>query len=301
MSPLTLNGTSNIMSNSSLEIDGIVQIQAMSGVEEKILHSLGWTNLDFIIKNNERRLRTYIYGSGSTDCQTQMYYEFGIFSTFYRGDEIPNWISCRSKGQSISFTIPSSPKKLQGLNICFTFETFPKNDFCDLPMMKISNVTKNHTWIYDHFIEEVSIGEKCCLSWLSHWMFGPNEMKAGDQITVIISHRYSDAQVTKECGIGVVYDDDGSMEEEEDALGYYKSWNHIIGGDLSAFQKTTGEYILDNNQFLRRSSGPYGFYPSFTDLQANFKGRCRFYLYTLPRRQICDITPTLTLGGKIAT
>ncbi|KAJ0809854.1 hypothetical protein HanPI659440_Chr01g0020011 [Helianthus annuus] len=77
-------------------------------------------------------------------------------------------------------------------------------------------------------------------------MFGPNEMKAGDNIIIDMY----DGSYKTECGVGVVYDD-GSMEEEEDVLSYYKSWNHIIGGDLSAFQLTTGEYHLWNGHFTR--------------------------------------------------
>ncbi|KAI3697195.1 hypothetical protein L6452_30034 [Arctium lappa] len=40
--------------------------------------------------------------------------------------------------------------------------------------------------------------------------------------------------------------------EEEDPLGYYKSWNHIIGGDLFAFQTITtpGEYFLSRRHFF---------------------------------------------------
>ncbi|KAD5802321.1 hypothetical protein E3N88_13681 [Mikania micrantha] len=49
-----------------------------------------------------------------------------------------------------------------------------------------------------------------------------------------------------ECGIGLVYDENGKNEKEEDVLSYYKSWNHIIGGDLSPFQTTTGEYLLNH-------------------------------------------------------
>ncbi|KAM0010778.1 putative polyadenylate-binding protein/Hyperplastic disc protein [Helianthus debilis subsp. tardiflorus] len=75
-----------------------------------------------------------------------------------------------------------------------------------------------------------------------------------------------------ECGVGVVYDD-GSMEEEEeeeeDVLSYYKSWNHIIGGDLSAFQLTTGEYYLHNWNFTRNSHEE--FYVPFIGLERNYK------------------------------
>ncbi|KAF5822648.1 hypothetical protein HanXRQr2_Chr01g0029021 [Helianthus annuus] len=80
-------------------------------------------------------------------------------------------------------------------------------------------------------------------------MFGPNEMTVGDQITIVVSQRYCNEQLTKKCGVNVVYDD-GKIEEEEDALRYYKSWNHIIGGDLSAFQYPTGEYFLSNMHFF---------------------------------------------------
>ncbi|KAJ0807506.1 hypothetical protein HanOQP8_Chr00c025g0717491 [Helianthus annuus] len=243
----------------------MVHIQPLAHVEEKVLHRLGWKNLEFI---KERRLGTYHTSRGShTSSQTKMYYEFGIFSTIYLVEEIPTWITCRRKGPSISFTIPSTPKKLEGLNFCCV-EMSPHCYFA-LPMIKISNITKNQTWTYDHYIDSVSFGGNC-LSLLSHWLFGSNEMKSGDQITIIVEkrtnygNRFYARQDTKECGISFLYDD-GSMEkEEEDTLGYYKSWNHIIGGDLSPFQLTTGEYLLDNSQFTR--------YTSYIDDEANYKG-----------------------------
>ncbi|CAH1440559.1 unnamed protein product [Lactuca virosa] len=52
------------------------------------------------------------------ESEIQMYYEFGIFSTIYGGQEMPNWITDRSAGPSISFTIPSSLNRFRGLNFC---------------------------------------------------------------------------------------------------------------------------------------------------------------------------------------
>nr|KAJ0224236.1 hypothetical protein LSAT_V11C100039960 [Lactuca sativa] len=153
---------------------------------------------------------------------TNMYYEFGIFSTIYGGEEMPNWIVERRIGSSMSLTIPSSPKKLKGLNLC-----------C------------NHTWIYQHYIRRVDVIGKS-LTLLSHWMFGMNEMECGDHITICM--RLKPFHI--ECGVSFVYDD-GDADEKEDALGYYKSWIHIIGGDLALFQLTTGEYILTIWRFLR--------------------------------------------------
>ncbi|GKD47268.1 hypothetical protein Tco_1271913 [Tanacetum coccineum] len=71
-------------------------------------------------------------------------------------------------------------------------------------------------------------------------MFGENEMEDGDQVTISIN-RYMFFE--RECGVSFVYDD-GKNEKEEDPLSYYKSWNHIIGGDLSPFQLATQKYEL---------------------------------------------------------
>ncbi|KAI7732282.1 hypothetical protein M8C21_027995 [Ambrosia artemisiifolia] len=96
-------------------------------------------------------------------------------------------------------------------------------------------------------------------------MFGPNEMKVGDHITITLGGLLRHFSRTKECGIGIVYEDDDEKIEEEDALGYYKSWNHIIGGDLSAFQLTTGEYALYSHRFTGIGCDANSLYRPFTD------------------------------------
>ncbi|KAJ0957528.1 putative polyadenylate-binding protein/Hyperplastic disc protein [Helianthus annuus] len=240
----------------------------MADVEEKLLNSLGWKKSDFIKEGHhvEEKLlnslgwKKYFIKEGHLEAHyIRMYYEFGIFSTVYGGKGMPEWIRCRSRGSSISFIIPSSPKKLRGLNFCcVNLHPF------SVPRIKISNITKKQTWIYEHYTH--ILGEDC-YSWLSHWMFGPNEMKAGDNIIIECGYRTEcvvgvvydigsmeeEDSYKMECGVGVVYDD-GSMEEEEDVLSYYKSWNHIIGGDLSAFQRKTGEYYLYHWEFHNKFS-----------------------------------------------
>ncbi|KAL8262689.1 hypothetical protein R6Q59_024038 [Mikania micrantha] len=270
MAPLNINGIHPLLPSFEVEIDGMVKIQGMTSVEEKVLNNLGWKNLDF---TKERHLEFVDYHNGYLrDCQTQMCYEFGIFSTFYKGKEMPEWINCRSKGLSKSFTIPSSINNLRGLNFCCV-EKNPQATFY-IPCIEISNNTKNHTWNYQHYNKNVEYNfnytednskddEESCLCYLSHWMFGPNEMEAGDQITISVEQKgRSKNQLTIECGVGLVYDEDGKNEEEEkeDVLGYYKSWNHIIGGDLSSFETTTEEYALDHMLFnIRRNNIISGF------------------------------------------
>ncbi|KAL7617421.1 hypothetical protein Lser_V15G03794 [Lactuca serriola] len=257
MSTLKLSLGWRILARSSFEFEGMVKIQPMAGVEEMVLCNLGWTNLDFL---NGRHLTTSVDYGESDESEIQMYYEFGIFSTIYWGNEIPNWITDRNMGPSMSFIVPASPNRFRfrGLNF-FCLLTSPflderlgfvVDELLAVPVIKISNITKNLTWIYEHYIERVKVGGKS-LTLLSHWMFGMNEMECGDHVTVTVRENSDDIAiaVTKECAVSFVYDD-SNIDEEEDALAYYKSWNHIIGRDLTAFKSTSGEYFLNKLQIL---------------------------------------------------
>ncbi|KAJ9558670.1 hypothetical protein OSB04_013284 [Centaurea solstitialis] len=220
-------------------IEGVYKCVDTRDVEEEVLRSLGW-----------RLTKNHI-----TKTNTQMHYQFGIFSMLYRGKEIPDWISERREASSLSFSIPSSANILRGLNLCFALTKCPGI----MLYIKISNITKNLTWIYRpmmDFLESIEAG----VVHLSHWMFGKNEMGDGDQITIsILDEDKNDNFNTTECGISLVYDeDDGKNTIKEDVLGYYKSWNHIIGGDLSRFQTSTpGEYFLSYIHFLGYDHPPF--------------------------------------------
>ncbi|GKA01452.1 disease resistance protein RML1B-like protein [Tanacetum coccineum] len=298
MSPLELKGHFESFKPWSVEIEGMFKAQNMFGAVN-ILHSLGWNNFDYTAVRLCR----------------QLYYEFGIFSGLYEKEAMPNWIRHKKKGPIISFTIRNlSGKKLRGLNFC-TLQTCQFYYF-EVPSIKISNVTKNITWIYNHLIRTANISKKF-VTFLSHWMFGANEMEAGDKVTITVTQRtQNDCQLTEECGFSFVYENDfyGRMKEEEEeeyirqnkrfswdyfsdvevdrrmteeeeyirqnkrfevdrrikekeeyirqnkrfevdirmehenTLSYYKSWNNIIGKDLSAFQSPAGEYILQNKR-----------------------------------------------------
>ncbi|GJZ98154.1 Toll/interleukin-1 receptor domain-containing protein [Tanacetum coccineum] len=287
MSPLDLQTTLIGLAASSIEIEGIIKIQPIAGVDDTILCSLGWSNLEFL---NKRRVGTYDYTRGPEGSRTQMYYEHGIFSTIYGGKVMPTWIKRRRKGPSISFTIPSSPNKLRGLNLSYVqtlirpywrskvqYENseYPFHQLFYLPYIKIRNLTKNLTWLYTHYLDRVNVGGKS-LTFLSHWMFGENEMEDGDQVTISVKHdQDGDGCRIRECGVSFVYDD-GKNEKEEDPLSYYKSWNHIIGGDLSPFQFTTQEYNL-NNYFASRYGVLYKdkerFFKAFSPKNSNTRGR----------------------------
>ncbi|XP_023767854.1 disease resistance protein RUN1 [Lactuca sativa] len=236
------------LGTSSFEFEGMIKIQPMEIVEEKILSSLGWNKLEFPIG---QRMAVFFIGRRK-ESEIQMYYEFGIFSTICGGEEMPNWITDRSTGPSISFTIPSSFNKLRGLNFCYV-ATSGSDLTLNLPVIKICNITKNLTWMYQHYIEAVEV-DGGCLMFLSHWMFGMNEMECGDHVTITLKENPDDignavTNVIKECGVSLVHEEE--EEEEEDVLSYYKSWNNIIGRDLTKLQSTTGEYVLTRSQIWR--------------------------------------------------
>ncbi|KAL4561310.1 hypothetical protein LXL04_033474 [Taraxacum kok-saghyz] len=280
MTPLTLMFDMEMLAPSSYEFEGMVKVQPIKGVEVNLLHSLGWTNIDDI---GDKRVGTDFWSRGSEESEIQMYYEFGIFSTIYGGENIPNWVIHRSKGSSISFIIPSSPNNLRGLNFCYVQMVLSPNYGFSLPMIVLNNITKNNTRMYHHYIQRAYVDGEC-LVLLSHWMFGMNEMEIGDHVTVTLTEQYNHG--TKECGVGFVYDDGKTDEEEEEVIGYYKSWNHIIDGDLTAFQLTTGEYILDNMRFFLHDNDLHPYNPLSGDY-AGFRGRCRPYLMFVFVSYIC--------------
>ncbi|KAL7616988.1 hypothetical protein Lser_V15G03507 [Lactuca serriola] len=278
MSPLELFSFLRSYTLGSYEIEGMVKIQPMVGFEEKVLRSLGWINLLHNKRNG---------GNNPRESRMQMMiYEFGIFSTMYEGEEMPSWFRHRSVGPSISFTIPSSSPNnlLKGINFCFlqTWRLLYErpsillHHFPGTPMITVSNITKNRMWIYECNTDRYSIYGECWVL-LSHWMFGMNEMEAGDHVTITVT--LPNYRVVEECGVSLVYEDDGEKDEEEDVLGYYKSWNHIIGGDPSPFQTTTGEYLLNNMRFCADGIHLFPYHRKFIPVGPDFqvqKEKCWF-------------------------
>ncbi|XP_071719636.1 disease resistance protein RUN1-like isoform X3 [Rutidosis leptorrhynchoides] len=242
-----------LMGNSSFVLEGIIKIQPLTDVQDMVSRSLGWTGLEFIEELHMKTRRAVDMGLGERH-QAQMYYEFGIFSTFYGAASMPNWISHGSLGSSISFTIPSISKKIKGLNFCYIM-SLQVMEHNDLKIIIISNITKNRTWIYKHYIGSVQLAADTRMLFLSHWMFGENDMEYGDQVIISTeaSYYHSTFENIRECGVSFVYKDETMEKEEESGLDYYKSWNYILAGDLSTFKTTTGEYILYHRRFFDRS------------------------------------------------
>ncbi|KAM0010697.1 putative P-loop containing nucleoside triphosphate hydrolase [Helianthus debilis subsp. tardiflorus] len=227
------------------------------------LCSLGWINIAYL--NHYRFLKSDYFGMYHLTGRilpSQMLYEHGIFSTYLQGQEVPKWFTHRSSGSL--FTLQSSPEtgKIKGLNVCIV-HTISSMKEAGPSRIKISNLTKNSSWTYQPIMylvpedDAFEDGDEVVVVRLSHWMFGKNEFEDGDKVLINFSVKHwmlglsyggegPEYANVREYGISPVYDDDGGGggKQKEDALGYYKSWKHIIGGDLSAFEASSTHYVL---------------------------------------------------------
>ncbi|KAJ0809796.1 putative TIR domain, P-loop containing nucleoside triphosphate hydrolase [Helianthus annuus] len=254
------------------EIQHRFKIQALSDIDEEVLCSLGWINIAYLnpcwfSKANCRG--DYILEAKKLPAQ--ILYEHEIFSTYLQGQEVPKWFTHRSSGSL--FTLQSSPEKgkIKGLNVCIVHTISSMKEFGPL-IITIRNLTKKSSWTYQPImylrpeVDAFEDGDEVVVVWLSHWMFGKNEFEDGDKVRIqfsvkhymgLLGPRYGgqgpDYANVREYGISLVYDDDddgggggggGGGKQKEDVLGYYKSWKHIIGGDLSASKVSPSNYLL---------------------------------------------------------
>ncbi|KAM7478655.1 hypothetical protein LguiA_026868 [Lonicera macranthoides] len=172
-------------------------------------------------------------------------YEFGIFSTFLRREEIPSWCGLRnnsnsSSSSSVSFVVPSHPNlRLQGLNVYSVYKCsgVSISGGRHLLFTKINNKTKDLKWIYPPMaiaiLEKENEEEE--LVWLSHWKFG-NQLESGDGIDVLVISDDEGLEV-KEFGIKLVWGEKEENEEMKARTDHHdNNTRGVIGGDLSDYQ-----------------------------------------------------------------
>ncbi|PWA51937.1 toll/interleukin-1 receptor (TIR) domain-containing protein [Artemisia annua] len=288
-----------INSVSLSEIEGIMKIQDLAQVDNEIISSLGWTDIHYV-KDYEVESFNFLVGFHSKKlpvkvlsqslsfsfrislcfqiCKNvmqigfylQMLYECGIFSTCFPGKEVPKWFAHRSNGSSISFTMPSASanKRIEGINICFV-QAF---SVClsSSKHIQVKNITKDRSWRYHCYMGAIGYAGEG-LVWLSHWMFGNNELEAGDEISVTIERWvYEDHVMVTECGMSPVYSD--RDKESVDPLSYYRSRKHIVGGDLFHWWRS---YDLDNYNFCPRAHQFKTLFSSETRFKKSFDNASR--------------------------
>ncbi|KAL8254296.1 hypothetical protein R6Q59_032517 [Mikania micrantha] len=251
-------------SNSLTEIQDKFKLQVLAEINEEVLHSLGWIDIEYL---ND-------YKVAMADCDgcyhftgkmlpAQMLYEHGIFSTYLEGQDVPKWFTHRSNGSSVTLHSSRTNGKIRGINLCIVSAISSLAEVGPY-RIEIRNLTKNCSWTYQPLIYIIPEANEEVIVWLSHWMFGNNEFEDGDDVSVHVSVRFvcgydgydpcyggegPDYANVREYGISLVYDDDGG-NQKEDPLSYYKSWKHIIGGDLSVAQVSSSHYLLKPSQNL---------------------------------------------------
>ncbi|KAL7235598.1 hypothetical protein ACSBR1_018984 [Camellia fascicularis] len=230
--PSNLLKSMNVMHLSGCDklfkIDGLFQLEPIGSFHPEIINNLGLLDL---VSNGNIEVEL---------CNNLTLIErSGPFSTFLPGSKVPYWFSNKRLDSSMSFVVPSLPNfKIRGLNVCVVY---------------ISNKTKGLEWIYGptfHSNED--------MIWLSHWNFR-NQLQAGDEVNVsmVVGVGFK----VKECGTDFVYEHEEKCSLSNSGIeviqhGNFPSYQSVIDGDLSAYQRTEDEedkesHEKDNNEEIK--------------------------------------------------
>ncbi|XP_059654640.1 uncharacterized protein LOC132301404 [Cornus florida] len=224
------------------EVQRLFKLEPIGNFDEVMIRNLGLSDLEFL-----RSIEVYLFNNMTRTIRKvpiQGLCEFGIFSTFLPGSEVPGWFSIKSLGSSICFKVPSFPNfKFQRSNVCVVY-ALSNRDYDDShdPItecwnefhIKVSNRTKDLKWTYSPtFLGVPDEGED--MVWLSHWNFG-NVLEAGDEVdvSVFVDRFLWHCFKPKKFGIHVVFG-----EEEK---GTYPSCQNVNNRVL--YQAKTGWYHL---------------------------------------------------------
>ncbi|KAM7481972.1 hypothetical protein LguiB_006555 [Lonicera macranthoides] len=211
------------------EVQGMFKLESMDKVNREIFDNLGLRGIELI----RTRLSLKFWNTFNSlevrieENRRQGLYEFGIFSTFVRGEDIPSWCGDRNNNMgsssSVSFVVPSHPPGLRipGLNV-YSVYTLSNTDHIGHPNLlftKIYNKTKQFKWIYTPVAIAIpgEENEEEEFVWLSHWKFW-NHLENGDEVDISIIT--SEGLEVKEFGINLVWGgeeegEEGEKEEED--------------------------------------------------------------------------------------
>ncbi|KAM7481971.1 hypothetical protein LguiB_006554 [Lonicera macranthoides] len=228
------------------KVEGMFKLEPLEKVNKEILDNLSLWGIELI--GNLRLILAFCNTSCSSKVEDnirQGLYEFGIFSTFLRREEIPSWCGLRnnsnsSSSSSVSFVVPSHPNlRLQGLNVYSVYKCsgVSISGGRHLLFTKINNKTKDLEWIYPPMaiaiLEKENEEEE--LVWLSHWKFG-NQLESGDGIDVLVISDDEGLEV-KEFGIKLVWGEKEENEEMKARTDHHdNNTRGVVGGDLSDYQ-----------------------------------------------------------------
>ncbi|KAM7473701.1 hypothetical protein LguiB_020944 [Lonicera macranthoides] len=178
-----------------VEIESNLKREPIEEVNKRIIKNLG-INIESI-KKLKVKCMAQEYSIEPDPVPIEGIYEFGIFSTFIPGREIPSCFNERKKGFSMSFIVSSVSKfRIQCLNICYVYAVTDRLSSYYPFGIKINNKTKDLMWVYCPRYYGIPDSDKD-MTWLSQWNFG-NQLEGGDKIDVLFI--MVDAFKVKECG-----------------------------------------------------------------------------------------------------
>ncbi|XP_016438086.2 TMV resistance protein N-like [Nicotiana tabacum] len=175
------------------EIPGLFKLEPVGNFKGEMLNILSHLNLEDI-ENAEVELFNRLTDT-KRKYSVQGLYEFGIFSTYFPGSDIPSWFSNKGEESILTLKVDSHTNtKIIGLNICIVysrstrhrFQRWGENQFGNWYsfFIKLSNVISGDKWIYAPTFIGIP-GSNEDLTFLCHWKFG-KYIQAGDEINVSV-------------------------------------------------------------------------------------------------------------------
>lgn len=194
-------------------------------------------------------------------------YEFGIFSTYFPGNEVPSWFNNKSEQRLLTLYVDSPPNiKIAGLVICIVyarsspriFHFFGDSEFGGMYTIdiKVQNITKGLKWIYAPSFIGIP-GENNMLTFLCHWKFGMY-LQTGDQINVSLPC-WSKTFKMKEFGVTLAYNksdlDQFSASTSEartrqTPISDYQSSESVMEGFMPSHQLAVNHYYLSHPEYF---------------------------------------------------
>ncbi|CAN6582714.1 unnamed protein product [Malus baccata var. baccata] len=228
------------------------KLEPIDRVDAEMIKLLGLCNLGSMPAIRMNSLMGCLISKEDRWSPVQGLYEFGIFSTFFVGNEVPGQFSYKSTKSSISFIVPLllASHKIRGLNISATYANEENSNYDDDDgykppiIIKVSNKTKGLKWIYvPAFYGIPEEGED--MIWLSHWrMESETTLQCGDEVLVLVLMRPGKFQL-KEFGIELVQEHQNHMmTSTQHNIKSDPNYPFVIGGDLSMWEYIPGIYFL---------------------------------------------------------
>ncbi|XP_048442436.1 disease resistance protein RPP2B-like [Pyrus x bretschneideri] len=221
------------------------KIEPIDRVDVEIIKLLGLCNLESMPAVRMHNPHTIV---DQKVVPVQGLYQYGIFSTFFAGNEVPGRFSYQSTKSSISFIVPSllASHRIRGLNIFATYAN--EGNYNDLSpiyqpiLTKVSNKSKGLKWIYRPDFYGIP-GEGEDMIWLSHWkMENETILQCGDQVVVSV---VADELFIKEFGVELVQEHQNNiMTSTQHNTKSDPNYPYVIGGDLSKWEHIPGIYFL---------------------------------------------------------